>query len=189
MQLTVELLSTGIGTAANASQSQITPQYWAPIFTFIVGLLGIISQISVSYFSEKRKYALEYSRIKNQNVFDFYMPLLVLLRQYKCYREILLKNPAFSILSSVNLGDEDSNAVFQELLALYDPIFDVLKEKYVPTNQKLDNEINKLMEHVIMVRCVRNHRYDEDACRALFQETDVRGYDCGELERLLVEEI
>lgn len=43
----------GQEATTSALKSSITPEYLAPIFTFIVGLLGIIGQISVSYFTEK----------------------------------------------------------------------------------------------------------------------------------------
>lgn len=179
----------GQEATTSALKSSITPEYLAPIFTFIVGLLGIIGQISVSYFTEKRKYTLEYSKIKSKNVFDFYVPLLVLIRQYKCYRKILLKFPTFTVLSKVNLGDDDGNAVLQNFIELYDQIFDTLKKNYIPTNGLLDAELNNLMEHVIEVQCIRKNHFDDKLCMEIVQKKYIRGYECDAIEQLLVAEI
>ena len=117
-------------TVEETSNSDMIAVY----LTFFVGLLGIISQITINYFSEKNKYKMTIIEIKNNNILNFYIPLLNLLKQYQFYRKILVKDNKFDVLIKF-YNVEKMDMSLNELKKIINQI-SVLMQKKIYSNRR-----------------------------------------------------
>lgn len=125
-----------------------TPEYWAPVLTFIVGFLGIVSQVIVSYFLEKKKITVEIRKTQIKERVEFYLPLLTLLKKWNFYYNILKKYSDFCLFNFECENDFDKNKYFLELKNVYTSLETLLSQNYVFSNNNLEKELNKLREHI-----------------------------------------
>lgn len=125
-----------------------TPEYWAPVLTFIVGFLGIVSQVIVSYFLEKKKMTVEIRKTQIKERVEFYLPLLTLLKKWDFYHNILKKYNDFCLFNFECENDFDKNKYFLELKNVYTSLETLLSQNYVFSNNNLEKELNKLREHI-----------------------------------------
>lgn len=129
-------------------------EYLPATLTFIVGFLGICSQLTINFFSEHGKHKLEINKIKNQNIYEYYLPLLALVREYDYYQKILSTNEVFT-LSNWNYPNQTELKQQYELLKeTYSNIENLSKGHYVPTEDVLNREIQNFNRHVILVNCL-----------------------------------
>lgn len=182
------LLMLATNSDAQSKIIEKTPEYWAPIFTLIVGILGIISQITINYLLEKRKLMMEDNKIKKENIQNYYIPLIVLIRKYKYYREILLKIPDFRI-GWHSIDNEYDRNTYQDFVKIYEEIFVTLQKGYIPMNKELDIEIDNFFEHVIIAQNIFQNSIEKQMIESLLGKNYMQGYDCGRIEQLLRKEI
>lgn len=140
-----------LSKAATNTQEMIenyTPQYWAPVLTFIVGFLGIVSQVITTYFLERKKLDLELKKTQAKEIYEFYIPLLTKLREWEFYHSILVKYEGFNLFNFSYRDSIDKEKYYLEFKCIYNDLEDILKEHYAFANKKLDLEVNKLREYV-----------------------------------------
>ncbi len=124
-----------------------TPEYWAPVLTFIVGFLGIVSQ-AVSYFLELKKITVEMRKIQMKERVEFYLPLLTLLKKWNFYYNNLKKYNDFNLYDFDHESDIDKSKYYLGFKNVYMDLEALLDQNYVFSNIKLEKELNKLREYI-----------------------------------------
>lgn len=152
-------------------------EYLPATLTFIVGMLGILSQLTINFLSERNKYNLELKKTRKENIYKYYLPLLALVREYKYYQELLLHNESF-LLSNWNYPNApDTKRQYDLLKQTYNEIELLSKGYYIPTDAKLNIEIQKFNKHIILVNCLWRGKCQSDLFQKMIPDDELRGYD------------
>lgn len=160
-------------------------EYFPATLTFIVGMLGILSQLTINFFSELNKYNLELEKTKKENIYKYYLPLLALTRQYKYYRGLLLYNSSFALYNWNYPNAPETKIQYDLLKQTYKDIETLSKGYYIPTNKDINNEIQKFNKHIILVNCLWRGKCQDDLFQQTIPSNELRGYDVSLLIALL----
>lgn len=158
----------------------------AVYLTFFVGLLGIISQITINYFSEKNKYKMTIIEIKNNNIINFYIPLLNLLKQYQFYRKILVKDNKFDILIKF-YNVEKMDKSLDELKKIINEISVLMQKKYIPTDEQVNKKILEFEDYILTLQYIFESNLSKEIIKEIFG-SDIEYnnlYDANDLLKIL----
>lgn len=158
----------------------------AVYLTFFVGLLGVISQITINYFSEKNKYKMTIIEIKNNNIVNFYIPLLNLLKQYQFYRKILVKDNKFDILIKF-YNVEKMDKSLNELKKIINEISVLMQKKYIPTDEQVNKKILEFEDYILTLQYIFESNLSKEIIKEIFG-SDIEYnnlYDANDLLKIL----
>lgn len=158
----------------------------AVYLTFFVGLLGVISQITINYFSEKNKYKMTIIEIKNNNIVNFYIPLLNLLKQYQFYRKILVKDNKFDILIKF-YNVEKMDKSLNELKKIINEIGVLMQKKYIPTDEQVNKKILEFEDYILTLQYIFESNLSKEIIKEIFG-SDIEYnnlYDANDLLKIL----
>lgn len=152
-------------------------EYLPATLTFIVGLLSILSQLAINFLSERNKYKLELSKTKRENINKYYLPLLSLVHEYKYYQDFLSRSNLFA-LSNWNYPDApDLKEQYGLLKKTYGNIEELSKGNYIPTDKRLNKEIQKFNKHIILVNCLWRGKCQTDLFQDVIPYDELQGYN------------
>ncbi len=152
-------------------------EYLPATLTFIVGMLGILSQLTINFFSERNKHKLELKKTKKENIYKYYLPLLALVREYKYYQGLLSCNDSFALFNWNYPNAPDAKVQYDLLKQTYNDIEILSKGYYIPTKKKLNEEIQKFNKHIILVNCLWRGKCQNDLFQQIIPSDELRGYD------------
>ena len=152
-------------------------EYLPATLTFIVGMLGILSQLTINFFSERNKYKLELKNTRKENIYKYYLPLLALAREYKYYRDLLLTNNSFTLFNWNYPGAPDTKVQYDLFKQTYKSLETLSKGYYIPTDRNLNSEIQKFNKHIILVNCLWRGKCQDDLFQQTIPSDELRGYD------------
>ena len=146
--------------------------------TFIVGLLGIISQLSINFFSSHNTLKQEKEKLYSKNLYGFYLPLLAQLRKYQ-YTCKLLRNTGSFSLANRYYPNQDAGAIqYKQLQAIYTEIEDLSSKNYGPINDSgLNSKTLDFLKHITQVNCRWESGVDENSFNEIIKADEKEGYE------------
>ena len=151
--------------------------YLPATLTFIVGMLSILSQLTINFFSERNKHRLELKKTKKENIYQYYLPLLALAREYKDYHDIVSLCDFFQLSNWNYPNSPDTKIQYDLLKKTYNDLEALSKGHYIPTKKKLNEEIQQFNKHIILINCLWRGQCQDELFREIIPSNEQRGYD------------
>ena len=164
-------------------------KYLPATLTFIVGVLGVCTQLTINFSSERSKRKLDLNGISRKNLIEFYIPLSRLLHEYKYTQTLLVKNADFSIARWNYPQQETTKELYERFRKLYADIAKLSNAGYIPTRKRLNKEIQAFTNHITLVNVLWINKASLEEFTEMLPTDQLKGYDANKLIKLLTSEI